>query len=87
MCRLEYLALTVTYSLQLKTYMLIDALTLAVLYTLRIMAGASAISVEVSIWSLAFSVFLFFSLAMIKRCAELLRIVELSRVPSAEITG
>ncbi len=66
-----YLVATVTYSLVLKRYVLIDVMTLGLLYTLRIIAGATAISVAVSPWLLAFSMFLFTSLAMVKRCSEL----------------
>lgn len=72
-----YLALTSYYSLVLKTYVLIDVISLALLYTLRIMAGAIAIRVELSSWLLAFSVFIFLSLALIKRCSELVSIAEL----------
>jgi len=66
-----YLALTLAYSLVLKTYVLLDALALAALYTLRVIGGAAALTVQVSVWLLAFSVFIFFSLALVKRCAEL----------------
>jgi len=48
-----------------------DCFTLAILYTLRIIAGASAVNVSLSFWLLAFSIFLFLSLAFIKRFAEL----------------
>lgn len=51
--------------------MLIDCMTLAFLYTLRIIAGAAAVSQSLSFWLLAFSVFLFLSLAFVKRYAEL----------------
>jgi 4-hydroxybenzoate polyprenyltransferase len=51
--------------------MLIDCLTLALLYTLRIIAGAAAVGHPLSFWLLAFSVFLFLSLAFVKRYAEL----------------
>lgn len=51
--------------------MLIDCLTLALLYTLRIIAGAVAVGHDLSVWLLAFSVFLFLSLAFVKRYAEL----------------
>lgn len=66
-----YLAVTISYSLHFKTFMLLDVLCLAGLYTLRIIAGTEAIGVEVSNWLLAFSMFLFFSLALVKRCTEL----------------
>jgi len=51
--------------------MLVDCLTLAVLYTLRIVSGAAAAGMALSFWLLAFSVFLFLSLAFVKRYAEL----------------
>lgn len=68
---LVYLALTCAYSLWLKRLVLIDCLTLAGLYTLRIMAGAVAVNVALSFWLLAFSIFIFLSLAFVKRYAEL----------------
>lgn len=69
---LVYLALTVTYSFGLKRLVLIDCLALATLYTIRIIAGAVAVSVSLSFWLLAFSIFIFLSLALVKRYAELL---------------
>ena len=66
-----YLFLTTTYSLLLKTYVLMDVLMLSALYTLRIIAGAIACDVTISKWLVAFSVFVFLSLALVKRCAEL----------------
>lgn len=68
---LAYAVLTLSYSLAIKRYAVFDLVALAALYTLRILAGGAAIDVEVSFWLLAFSVFLFFSLATIKRCGEL----------------
>lgn len=68
---LGYLVLTTAYSLTLKTYVLIDVLVLAMLYTYRVIAGSVATGVEVTPWLFAFSVFTFFSLALVKRCAEL----------------
>ena len=69
---LLYLALTLGYSLVLKRVVLLDFVALAVLYTLRIIGGAVAISSWPSVWLLAFSMFLFISLAFIKRYAELM---------------
>jgi 4-hydroxybenzoate polyprenyltransferase/phosphoserine phosphatase len=66
-----YYALTCAYSFKLKGMVLIDALALAGLYTLRIIAGAAAVAVPLSFWFLLFSVFLFLSLAFVKRFAEL----------------
>ena len=68
---LVYFLLTVSYSLQLKQLAVVDVLTLAALYTLRIIAGAAAIDVSVSFWLLLFSMFIFLSLALIKRYSEL----------------
>jgi 4-hydroxybenzoate polyprenyltransferase len=66
-----YYGLTCAYSFGLKGKVLLDALALAGLYTLRIIAGSAAVSVPLSFWFLLFSVFLFLSLAFVKRFAEL----------------
>jgi 4-hydroxybenzoate polyprenyltransferase len=66
-----YFILTLAYSLRLKQSAMLDVLTLAGLYTIRIIAGAAAISVPLSFWLLSFSVFIFLSLAFIKRFSEL----------------
>lgn len=66
-----YLALTTAYSIWLKRRLLIDVFTLAALYTVRILAGAAAIEVESSFWILAFSIFIFLSLALAKRYVEI----------------
>ncbi len=66
-----YFAVTLAYSFVLKRKLMVDVITLAGLYTMRIIAGAAASSILPSPWLLAFSVFLFFSLAAIKRQAEL----------------
>lgn len=68
---LLYLALTSAYSWGLKTYVLVDVLLLSTLYTIRILAGSVAVGVVTSDWLLAFSALTFLSLALIKRCAEL----------------
>lgn len=66
-----YFFLTVAYSLYLKQLAVVDVLSLAGLYTLRIIAGAAAIGVATSFWLLLFSMFIFLSLALIKRYSEL----------------
>jgi 4-hydroxybenzoate polyprenyltransferase len=66
-----YYLCTGMYSFVLKRIMLVDVILLATLYTLRIISGAAAISVVPSFWLLAFSMFLFFSLAVVKRYTEL----------------
>lgn len=71
---LAYAATTLAYSLFLKRVAMLDVVTLAALYTLRIIGGAVAIPVEASFWLLAFSMFLFLSLAMVKRYTEVRRV-------------
>ncbi len=66
-----YYVLTWAYSLRLKRIALVDVMTLAGLYTLRIIAGSAATHIEPSFWLLAFSVFVFLSLGFVKRYAEL----------------
>lgn len=68
---LAYVVLTSAYSLILKRYVLIDVLMLAGLYTFRIITGAVVANIAVTSWLLAFSFFLFLSLALVKRCSEL----------------
>jgi len=68
---LVYFLATCAYSLWLKRFVLVDCLTLAALYTLRIIAGAAAVTIGLSFWLLAMSVFFFLSLAFVKRYAEL----------------
>lgn len=66
-----YYLLTMVYSFWAKNRIVIDVMFLAGLYTMRIIAGAAAIAVASSFWILAFSMFIFLSLAMIKRYSEL----------------
>ncbi len=68
---LLYFALTNAYTCWLKTKMLVDVVALSLLYSLRIVGGAAAIDVPVSEWLIAFSLFIFTSLALIKRYIEL----------------
>lgn len=75
-----YLVLTLLYSWQLKRYVLMDVITLAGLYTLRNLAGAAAVGVQVSFWLLAFSSAIFLSLALVKRCAELLLMAQEGKI-------
>lgn len=70
-CLLVYLALTTAYTFGLKQLVLLDCIILAGLYTLRIIAGGIAVNLPSSFWLLAFSVFIFLSLAYVKRYAEL----------------
>lgn len=66
-----YFVVTLAYSFYLKRLALLDVLILAILYTLRIIAGAAVASAMPSVWLVSFSMFIFTSLAMAKRYAEL----------------
>jgi 4-hydroxybenzoate polyprenyltransferase/phosphoserine phosphatase len=68
---LVYFVITVAYTFWLKRKEIVDALSLAALYTLRIIAGGAAVGLAASFWLLAFSLFLFLSLAFVKRYSEL----------------
>ena len=74
-----YFALTNLYSFRLKRVSTADVVTLALLYTIRVVAGAAAISVVLSSWLLAFSVFIFVSLAYLKRYIEVSALVKGSK--------
>ncbi|MDE1903012.1 MAG: UbiA family prenyltransferase [Alphaproteobacteria bacterium] len=66
-----YYVLTMSYSLVLKRKVMIDVVTLACLYGMRLAAGAVAVAVPLSPWFVAFSVFFFLCLALVKRCTEI----------------
>ncbi len=79
-----YYFVTWSYSLRLKRIALLDVMTLAGLYTIRIIAGAAATAIPLSFWLLAFSVFIFLSLAIVKRYTEL---YEASHAGTSRDTG
>lgn len=66
-----YLIVTTAYTAALKRMLLIDVLVLAGLYTLRLLAGVAATAAPDSFWLLAFSIFFFMSLSLVKRYVEL----------------
>lgn len=66
-----YYLLTLAYSLVLKRVMMVDVIVLGLLYTIRIVGGAFAFGLDLTFWILAFSMFIFLSLALVKRYAEL----------------
>jgi len=70
-----YYAVTFAYSFWLKRRLIIDVITLAGLYTIRIVAGAAACAIVLSPWMLGFSMFLFLALAAVKRQAELVDMI------------
>jgi 4-hydroxybenzoate polyprenyltransferase/phosphoserine phosphatase len=66
-----YLLLTTLYTFIIKPIVFLDVIVLAMLFTIRIIAGSATLLLPLSPWILAFSIFLFVSLAIIKRYAEL----------------
>ncbi|URX63029.1 UbiA family prenyltransferase [Luteibacter anthropi] len=80
---LGYYVLTTAYSFKLKRLMMLDVVVLATLYTTRILAGTAAIEARPSFWLLAFSMFFFLSLAMIKRYVELLSLQSSGKVKAS----
>ena len=79
---LLYLVATLSYSLYLKRVVLVDVVLLSGLYTLRLLAGSAATGIFISPWLAGFSIFLFLSLAMVKRFSELQNLRAAGQVPS-----
>lgn len=71
-----YAIVAVGYSVYVKKIPIADVIVLAGLYTARVAAGCAALQVLPSIWLLLFSVFIFFSLALLKRCADVTQLGE-----------
>lgn len=82
---LIYAVLTVLYSIRLKKIAIVDAVTLGILYTLRIVAGATVLGLPATFWLLTFSLLFFFSLALMKRFSELFEL--LSKQKTKAIKG
>jgi 4-hydroxybenzoate polyprenyltransferase len=72
---LVYLALTLGYSLYLKTVPFVDGLMLAALFTIRLGIGVVAPDAPPSSWLFVFSMFLFASLSYAKRHTEICRAI------------
>lgn len=66
-----YFILTLTYSLWLKRIVMLDVIILAMLYIIRVVAGAAAMALVATFWILTFCMFIFLSLAFVKRYTEL----------------
>jgi 4-hydroxybenzoate polyprenyltransferase/phosphoserine phosphatase len=66
-----YFVATLAYSFWLKRLLMVDIVTLAILYSLRVLGGSAATGIEPSFWLIAFSFFMFLSLALLKRHSEL----------------
>jgi 4-hydroxybenzoate polyprenyltransferase/phosphoserine phosphatase len=71
---LSYFIISFSYSVFLKKIVLYDVFILALLYSIRVFAGAIIIDVPLSFWLIAFSTFIFLSLAFVKRCSELMQL-------------
>jgi 4-hydroxybenzoate polyprenyltransferase len=82
-----YFIATNLYSFYLKRVSTADVFMLAMLYTVRVVAGAAAISVAVSSWLLAFSVFVFLSLAYLKRYIEVQALAASGKAGGRGYTG
>jgi 4-hydroxybenzoate polyprenyltransferase len=67
-----YFAITCAYSFWLKSQVIVDVMLLASLYTIRVLAGSAATAIAPSFWLLAFSMFIFLSLALVKRYSEMI---------------
>lgn len=78
-----YFSITLAYSLRLKRQVIVDVMLLAALYTMRIVAGAAATGIVPSFWLLAFSMFIFLSLAIVKRYSELLITLQQQKASAA----
>jgi 4-hydroxybenzoate polyprenyltransferase/phosphoserine phosphatase len=75
-----YFSLTLAYTWFLKRRVVIDCLTLGALYTLRVVAGSVSVELPASFWLLAFSLFLFLSLAFVKRYSELMLVSKAGQI-------
>jgi 4-hydroxybenzoate polyprenyltransferase len=73
---IAYVVFTSAYSFYLKRIPVVDVLVLSGLYTLRLMAGGAATHTPISPWLWSLSIFLFLSLAMVKRFSELANLRE-----------
>ncbi len=67
-----YYLLTLNYSLWVKRQAMLDVVVLACLYGIRLAAGGAVVNIPLSPWLMIFAVFIFFCLAMVKRCAEII---------------
>lgn len=76
---LAYAVASIAYSLALKEQPLVDVFMLAGLYTIRLFGGGEASGHPVSLWLLSFSGFIFLSLALVKRVAELDRLAKANK--------
>jgi 4-hydroxybenzoate polyprenyltransferase len=74
-----YYLTTLAYSLWVKKWVVLDIITLASFYSFRILMGAAATGIQPSFWLLAFSMFIFLSLALVKRYYELYVVLKIGK--------
>jgi 4-hydroxybenzoate polyprenyltransferase/phosphoserine phosphatase len=74
-----YYVASMAYNFAAKQLAVWDVVLLAGLYVLRVLAGAAAVPVAPSVWLLAFSMFVFLSLALAKRYSEMHTLHKLGR--------
>ena len=82
-----YLGLNIAYSFYLKQISIIDCISVAIGFVLRILFGCMAIHVSPSDWILAITFFLALYLAFSKRKAELLLLTDLSSAHRKSLNG
>lgn len=78
-----YAGLTLAYSWRLKQVVLLDVFLLAGFYIIRLAAGHEATGIPYSAWLLMFALFIFLSLALVKRFRELQGLRERNHVSAA----
>lgn len=81
-----YILLSFAYSIYLKKMPWVDIVTLAMLYTLRVIAGVAAANASLSLWLVAFVVPVFISLSAVKRVTELVRLKDAKELPGRGYT-
>lgn len=80
---LMYLIGTLTYTFFFKSVAIFDVVILAGLFTIRVIAGGAAIDVDLSFWLMSFSIFVFLSLALVKRVSELINLSHSNQAKAA----
>ncbi len=69
---LTYYVINLAYTFRLKRVAYIDVVLLTSVYVIRVLAGSAASSTDTSVWLFSFAACFFFSLALVKRCSELI---------------
>ncbi len=71
-----YISLNLLYSFLLKRILILDVILLMSFYALRLIAGHIPDAIPLSTWLIAFSIFLFFSLGLLKRYVDTIIMLE-----------